>query len=86
MPTWTKPRDLTKQKRAHRLPLNAEAAAILRELKAEQPFSPFGELGDTAIRKAWVAILQAARITDLRVHDLRHWHASLLASMGCPCR
>ena len=27
-------------------------------------------------------VLRDAGITDLRVHDLRHWHASLLASMG----
>ena len=72
----------TKQKRPHRLPLNAEAAAILRELKAGQPFSPFGALGDGALRKAWVEVLRGAGITDLRVHDLRHWHACLLAGMG----
>jgi integrase len=81
-PSWTKPRTATKQKKAHRLPLSAEAVAILREVRAEQPFSPFGSLGESTLRRAWSEILKAAEIRDLRVHDLRHWHASLLASMG----
>ena len=34
------------------------------------------------MRKAWVAVLAEAGVESLRVHDLRHWHASLLASMG----
>jgi integrase len=81
-PSWTKPRTATKQKKAHRLPLSAEAVAILQEVRAEQPFSPFGRLGDSTLRKAWVEVLEAAEVRDLRVHDLRHWHASLLASAG----
>jgi integrase len=81
-PTWVKPRGMTKQKRPHRLPLSSEAVAILRDLKAAQLFSPYGALGDTSLRRAWSEITKAAAIADLRVHDLRHWHASLLASMG----
>ena len=43
---------------------------------------PFGRLDEWRLRKAWADILAEAKISDLRVHDLRHWHASLLASMG----
>ena len=34
------------------------------------------------MRAAWSEVLRDAGITDLRIHDLRHWHASLLAGMG----
>jgi integrase len=79
---WTKPRTATKQKRSHRLPLSAEAAEVLRQVKLTEPFQPFARLQEHQLRKAWREILRAANITNLRVHDLRHWHASLLASMG----
>jgi integrase len=79
---WTKPAASTKQKRSHRLPLSPEAVELLRAVQVEQPFAPFARLDDWQLRKAWGEILTEARVTDLRVHDLRHWHASLLASMG----
>jgi integrase len=80
--TWTKPAGSTKQRKAHRLPLSPEAVAVLRALKPRLLFSPFGSLGESTLRKAWTEVVVAARIGDLRVHDLRHWHASLLASAG----
>jgi integrase len=79
---WVKPHTATKQRKLHRLPLSAEAVEILRQVKLVEPFAPFARLQEHTLRKAWCEILQAASITDLRVHDLRHWHASLLASMG----
>jgi integrase len=82
LPSWTKPAGLTKQKKPHRLPLSPEAAAVLREVKAQLLFSPFGALGESTLRRAWHEICATSGITDLRVHDLRHWHASLLASAG----
>jgi integrase len=80
--TWSKPAASTKQKRLHRLPLSAEAVQILHELKARSPFAPFQGLRDWSVRKAWGEVLRAAGIEDLRAHDLRHWHASLLARAG----
>jgi integrase len=80
--TWTKPAEVTKQRKSHRLPLNPQAVELLRELRAVEPFSPFGRLGLSALRAAWHEVLSDAGIENLRVHDLRHWHASLLASMG----
>jgi site-specific recombinase XerD len=41
-----------------------------------------GALGDSSLRRAWSEVTKAAAVADLRVHDLRHWNASLLASMG----
>jgi integrase len=79
---WTKPATTTKQRRSHRLPLNQEAVAILREIREVEPFSPFGRLRLSAIRAAWSEVLREAGIGDLHLHDLRHFHASLLASMG----
>jgi integrase len=34
------------------------------------------------IKKDWIRICEAAGVTDLRVHDLRHTFASQLASSG----
>ena len=79
---WTKPASVTKQRRSHRLPLNQEALAILREIREGEPFSPFGRLRLSAIRAAWAEVLREAGIADLRIHDLRHFHAALLAKAG----
>jgi integrase len=79
---WIKPASSTKQKRLHRLPLNPEAVAILREVRAMSPFAPFSRLNEHVLRDHWRAILEAAGIVDLHIHDLRHWHASVAASSG----
>jgi integrase len=78
--TWTKPASSTKQKKAHRLPLNLEAVEILREVKQQSPFAPFTRC--TNERRHWAAVCKAAGIEDLHVHDLRHFHASVAASSG----
>jgi integrase len=80
--TWTKPASTVKTKRLHRLPLNAEAVAVLREVKELSPFAPFAGLSEHKLRRAWAAICEAAGLEDMRIHDLRHWHASLAASSG----
>ena len=80
---WTKPATLTKQRRSHRLPLNEEAVAMLRHDQ--------GGRAVLAVRPA-AAVVDQGRVVggpargrrspSLRLHDLRHWHASLLAGMG----
>ncbi len=84
---WTKPSAHTKQKKEHRVPLSAPAIQLLTEIQAtaEGPYvfpgrvpgEPFKEL-----RKFWEKVCRAAKITGVRVHDLRHSYASILASAG----
>ena len=39
-----------------------------------------GPIGD--IKKSWIAVCKAAGINGVRLHDLRHTYASVLASAG----
>ena len=85
--TWTKPGATTKQRTLHRVPLSAPAGQLLVERKAERGESEYvfpGRLGGhrVEIKAAWTAICKAAKINDLRVHDLRHSYASQLVSAG----
>jgi integrase len=97
-PVWNKPPSSTKQKRLHRVPLSAEAQALLlaREVRAKSARFPspyvfprrqrrrgqpaIGHLPD--VQSAWKRIIKAARLEDIRIHDLRHSFASILASQG----
>jgi integrase len=85
---WMKPRLTTKQRRTHRLPLSADAVAVLRELRALSPSLDLVIPGNsettlTRLKRAWNAIRKRARLEDVRFHDLRHAHASILISRGC---
>ena len=73
--------------------LNAENYPLVNgenKSLASDPYvfpSSKGRTGHVAgFEKAWAAILKAAKIEGLRVHDLRHSYASLLASSGERCR
>ncbi len=87
--SWSKPPMMTKQRRAHRVPISDEVAAIVRQrrLTAIQG-SPWLFPGDTPgqpvqeIRRFWARIQREVGIEDVRVHDLRHTFASLLVSGG----
>jgi integrase len=94
---WTKPSAHTKQKREHRVPLSAPARLLLAEMKtaaeqraAQERREPSryvfpARIGDgptTEIKNAWAAICKAADLSDVRLHDLRHTYASVLASAG----
>jgi integrase len=85
--TWTKPHGRTKQREKHAVPLSAAARAILAELEPEASgfIFPAGRGADGPMRtveKPWKTICQAAGITGLRTHDLRHSYAAQLASAG----
>ncbi len=85
---WVKPRATTKQRRMHRLPLSADAVAVLRDLRALNPSIDLVIPGNpettlTRLRRAWGAIRKRANLEDVRFHDLRHAHASILISRGC---
>lgn len=84
---WTKPSAHTKQKKLHRVPLSAPALQLLSELqetaKNEWLFpNSKGDGPQKDYKGSWAAIIKAAKIEDLRVHDLRHSFASEGASIG----
>jgi integrase len=83
---WVKPHGLTKQAREHRVPLSAPVRQLLDRLRKDAttpwlfPGRGGGHLND--LKEHWPAICRAAGIDGLRVHDLRHSHASMLVSAG----
>jgi integrase len=79
---WTKPHAATKQKEFHRVPLAEEAVALLDRLRGNG--SRYVFLGRTydSFKKVWDRIKHAAKISDVRPHDLRHSHASFLVNAG----
>ena len=86
---WTKPASTTKQSKLHRVPLSEAACELLADMRKADPdgvylFPPLN--GRTAHRRdldrAWRIVRTAAGIPDVRVHDLRHSYASVLASAG----
>jgi integrase len=86
---WTKPGATTKQKTEHRVPLSAPARKLLTEIHkqaangAEFVFpGRFGDAHRAEIKSDWAAICKKAKIAGVRLHDLRHTYASILASAG----
>ena len=84
---WTKPGSTTKQKTVHRVPLSNVAVRLLAEMRRQAsdadwlfPARRGGHRKD--IDDAWSALRKAARIPDVRLHDLRHSFASISASAG----
>jgi integrase len=86
---WVKPGATTKQKTAHRVPLSEAAVQLLAEMRqqaaaeTEWLFPAPVKVGPrTAIQEAWQELRKAAAIPDVRLHDMRHSYASILASSG----
>jgi integrase len=83
---WTKPHTATKQAREHRVPLNAPARQLLSQLhdRSDSQWVFPGRDGHPRedLKYAWKRICKTAGIAGLRIHDLRHSHASALASAG----
>lgn len=83
---WTKPSAQTKQRREHRVPYSPAVAAILDRRRAEAvgtsifPGSLGAPLAD--VRRTWKAVCKTTGLHGVRIHDLRHTFASLLASSG----
>jgi integrase len=86
---WTKPSHMTKQKKKEHLPLSEKAIDLLQTLKklnkdrsaylfpGRVPGEPIKE-----VKTFWSAVLKKAELKNVRVHDLRHTHASHLVSSG----
>ena len=86
---WTKPGAATKQKTEHRVPLSAAVRLLLTDLRTQAAadavfvFPGRGAQGfRRELKKDWATICKAAGIDGVRVHDLRHTYASVLASSG----
>jgi integrase len=91
---WTKPRHSTKGDIDHGIPLSQAAVALLRAMfqhrdpSSQYLFPATNKKGERTHRKrideARLRILQAAGITDLRTHDLRHDFATIVHDAGAP--
>jgi integrase len=84
---WVKPSAHTKARRTHRVPLAAPARQLVAELKASNGHSQYVFPGDTGkpittVKRFWASVCRSANIEGVRIHDLRHTHASILASAG----
>lgn len=92
--TWVKPSSHTKQKREHRVPLSAPALALLADIRRDVvPACPYvfpsaktskaeGFQPLTEIKRTWSSVCATASLENVRLHDLRHSFASVLASAG----
>lgn len=86
---WIKPSHHTKQKRTEHLPLSGAAISLLGamrdEAETDNPYVFPGKVPGQPIKdlkRFWKAITSAAEITNYRIHDNRHTHASHLVSSG----
>ncbi|TYB84050.1 site-specific integrase [Oceaniovalibus sp. ACAM 378] len=87
--SWSKPPAMTKQRRAHRVPISDETAAIVRQRQLLVPRgNPWLFPGDVPgqpvqeVRRFWAQIQKTCGLSDVHIHDLRHTFASLLVSGG----
>ena len=84
---WIKPGSTTKQKTDHEVPLSAAAKHLLAERRRRTNgawvFPADSRPGHrVAVQKSWRALCKAAKVSGLRIHDLRHSFASQLVSSG----
>jgi integrase len=85
---WTKPAATTKQAALHRVPLSAAAVQLLTEMRAQADddaewiFPARGGGHRPHVNQTWIELRKAAKLNGVRLHDLRHTYASVLASAG----
>jgi integrase len=85
--TWTIQATNSKSKKRRSVPLSDAAVEVLGQLetegKSEWLFTNV-KTGNrlTTIAKSWQKIRQDAGLPNLRLHDLRHMHASMLINSG----
>ena len=85
---WTKPGATTKQKTDHVVPLSAPAGQLLAKLRLQTnsewvfPAPDSNTAHRVTTAKSWRLLCKTAKVSGLRVHDLRHSFASQLVSQG----
>lgn len=86
---WTKPSHLTKQKKKEHLPLSEHALKVLKEIKDLNQKGIIylfpGKIDGQPLKEIktfWRTVLKEAKLENVRIHDLRHTHASHLVSSG----
>jgi integrase len=78
---WTKPSAHTKQKKLHIVPLSPPAVRVLTEMPMREGYI-FGPALVWRLRDNWEAVRDEAGLKGVRLHDLRHSYASILAGAG----
>lgn len=73
-----------KSQQTRHVPLNDEALDVLKKWKAQAPDSDRVIPISTGFKTAWSHLLERAKITKFRWHDLRHHFASRLVQAGVP--
>lgn len=76
-----------KAKKSRNVPLNDTVLEVLeswqlQNKKREYVFASRSDVPIKDIKKPWLRVLQEAKITDFRFHDLRHHFASKLVMVG----
>ena len=66
------------------IPLNDEALDVLKKWKEQAPAGERVIAVDTGFKTAWASLLERAKISKFRWHDLRHHFASRLVQAGVP--
>ena len=66
------------------IPLNDEALDVLKKWREQAPPGDRVIAVDTGFKTAWASLLERAKITAFRWHDLRHHFASRLVQAGVP--
>ena len=73
-----------KSDQTRHIPLNAEALDVFKKWREQNPGAERVFEIDTGFKTAWAALLERAKITKFRWHDLRHHFASRLVQAGVP--
>lgn len=73
-----------KSAQTRHIPLNDEALEVLKKWKEQAPADDRVIGVDTSFKTAWGGLIERAKITKFRWHDLRHHFASRLAQTGVP--
>ncbi|AIL12651.1 hypothetical protein IM40_02520 [Candidatus Paracaedimonas acanthamoebae] len=86
---WTKPSHITKQKKKEYLPLSEKTIDVLHDIKKfKKENSPYlfpSKIEGQPLQEIktfWKKVIKEAEFENVRIHDLRHTHASHLVSSG----